>query len=188
MANVPVYATVDVENREKARRLLEQFSERIFLKDGSLGGFATKLDAYKLPDYKKHTMYVLKARVYAASLRLHIALVGDQLVLATKPEILREVIDASTTKLADSPPQAHMLVRLNHRALDRLMDEVQLFWAEKSRTACHRNSISIYNFHKLYDAPINKIPQLSEAKYGVRYYCPERGEYLRLGNVVGNAR
>jgi hypothetical protein len=177
MANVPVYATVDVENREKALRLLEQFSERIFLKDGSLGGFATKLDAYKLPDYKKHTMYVLKARVYAASLRLHIALVGDQLVLATKPEILREVIDASTAKLADSPPQAHMLVRLNHRALDRLMDEVQLFWAEKSRTACHRNIISIYNFHKLYNAPIDKIPQLSEAKYGVRYYCPERGEY-----------
>lgn len=36
---------------------------------------------------------------------------------------------------------------------------------------------SIYNLHKLYDAPLEEVPRLSEAKYGVRYRCPDHGEY-----------
>ncbi len=177
MANLPVYATVDVENREKAERTLQQFAERIFLQKGELAGFETKLDAYQLPDYKDYDIYVLNISLYAMSLRIHVSLVGDQLVLATKPHVLREVIDASTAELNKDAPQAHMLFRLNHKALDRMSDDVQLYWAEKSRVSCHRNVISIYNLHKMYGAPIDKIPELSEAKYGVRYYCPDHGKY-----------
>ena len=115
--------------------------------------------------------------LYAISLRLHISLVGDQLVLATKPGVLREVIDASTSEIDPNARMAHMLLRLDHRALDRMSDDVQLYWAEKSRVSCHRNVISIYNFHELNGAPIDKITELSEAKYGVRYYCPDHGDY-----------
>lgn len=176
-ANMPVYATFDVENREKAERLLRQFSQQIFLKEGAIATLPANLDAYRLPDYKEHDIYVLRARVHVAVVRLHIALVGDQLVMTTKPEILREVIDASTAKPSDNPKMAHMLIRFNQRALKRLYDDVQLYWAEKSRLACHRNIISIYNFHKLYDAPIEKIAELSEAKYGIRHYCPDNGKY-----------
>lgn len=175
--NLPAYATIEVEDQDKAQRLLEQFSERIFLKEGDVGGLAAELDSYRLPDYKEHTMYVLHARVYAASLRLHIALVGDQLVLATKPAILREVIDSSLETQPGEPVLAHVLFRVNPRALHHLYDDAQLYLAEKSRVACHRNIISIYNFNRLYNAPIDEIPQLSEAKYGVRYYCPDLGEY-----------
>ena len=187
MANLPVYATVEVENREKASRLLEQLAERVFLQDGDVVGFETQLDAYQLPDYKEHDIYVLNVGVYAISLRLHVSLVGDQLVMATEPEVLHEVIDASTTPINQDAPDVHMLLRLNHRALNRLSDDVQLYWAEKSRVSCHRNVISIYNFHKLYGVPIKDIPELSEAKYGVRYYCPDHGEYTfdkELNQVV----
>ncbi len=177
MANLPVYATVDVENQEKADRMLEQFAERIFLQEGEFVGFDTKLDAYQLPKYKDHKIYVLNVGLYALSLRIHVSLVGNQLVFATKPELLREVIDASTVEPDDNATEAHMLIRLNHRALNRMSDDVQLYWAEKSRVSCHRNVISIYNFHKLYDLPIEKIPEISEAKYGVRYFCPDQGEY-----------
>ncbi len=63
------------------------------------------------------------------------------------------------------------------RALSRSYDDVQLYWAEKSRAACHRNISSIYNLHKLYGTPMAEIPQLSEAKYGVTYFCPDHGVY-----------
>ncbi len=175
--NMPVYATIDVENREKAQRLLDQFSQRIFLKQGQLVGLSTKLDAYQLPDYKQHTMYVLKVQLHAAVVRLHVALVEDQLVLATQPETLREVIDASSAPAAPVSTDAHLLVRLNQRALNRLRDDVQLYWAEKSRAACHRNIVSIHNLHRLYDAPMEQIAELSEAKYGIRYLCPDNGTY-----------
>lgn len=177
MANLPVYVTVDVENREKADRMLNQFAERIFLQQGELAGFETKLDAYQLPNYKDQEIFVLNVSLYALSLRVHVALVEDQLVLATKPEVLYEVIDASSNARDENAAKAHMLIRLNHRALDRMSDDVELYWAEKSRVSCHRNVISIYNFHNLYGAPMDSIPALSEAKYGVRYFCPDQGVY-----------
>ena len=55
-----------------------------------------------------------------------------------------------------------------------LRDNVEMYWAEKARRACHRNVMSIYNLHKLYDAEIEDIPELSQAKYGVRYFCPRQ--------------
>ena len=70
-----------------------------------------------------------------------------------------------------------MLVRLNRLGLNRMHDDVELYWAEKSRRACHRNIISIYNLCKLYDTPVDEVPKLSEAKYGVRYFCPDGGNY-----------
>jgi hypothetical protein len=70
-----------------------------------------------------------------------------------------------------------MLVRINPRALSHCYDDVQLHWEEKSRAACHRNISSIYNLHKLYGTPIAEVPQLSEAKYGVTYFCPDHGVY-----------
>jgi hypothetical protein len=175
--NVPVYATIDIESPEKAERLLQQFSQRIFLKQSKVGPIPTTLDAYRLPDYKEHEIYVLSARLHAAVFRLHMALVNDQLVIATQPGILREVIDASVAPPSTEPALAHLLLRLNQRALKQLHDDVQLYWAEKSRVACHRNIISIYNLHKLYGAPIDEIDSLSEAKYGIRYYCPDNGQY-----------
>jgi hypothetical protein len=175
--NLPVYATFDVENREKAAQLLQQLANKVFLKRSNVFGVGTSFDAYRLPDYKGHAMYVFSGRIYAMKLRLHAALVGDQLVAATKPEVLREVIDASAAVGERPPVEAHMLVRFNRRALGRMYDELQLHWSEKARLACHRNTISIYNLHKLYGTPIDQIPALSEAKYGIRPFCPDHGEY-----------
>ena len=174
---LPVYVTVDVENRESAARMLEQLSQQIFLKKDKLAGIDTTLDAYRLPDYKEHPIYVFSAQVYAVKVRLHAALVGDQLVAATKPEVLRQVIDAAEGKEAAPGAPAHLVVRINRRGLGRLHDDVQLYWAEKARTACHRNMSSVHTLYKLYNTPIEQIPRLSDAKYGVRYFCPDHGEY-----------
>jgi hypothetical protein len=177
-ANMPVYLTVDVENRESASRLLEQLSQNVFLRESSLmAGINAQFDTYRLPDYKGHAVYVFSAQVYALKVRLHASLVGDQLVAATKPEILREVIDASTVQAAQTPAEAHMLFRINRRALNRLQGDLELYWAEKSRTACHRNISSIYNLCKLYGVPADGVSQLSIAKYGVSYFCPDGGDY-----------
>ncbi len=173
----PVYVTIDVEDRDKAARLLDQLSAKIILKKGNLLGLPTALDAYRLPDYQKHQIYVLSYRVYALKFRLHVALVGNQLVAATRPEILREVIDAAANPQAHEPVHAHLLLRLNRRGLVRMRDDLQLYWSEKARQACHRNTISIHTLLKLYEVPIEEVPKLADAKYGVRYFCPDHGVY-----------
>jgi hypothetical protein len=35
----------------------------------------------------------------------------------------------------------------------------------------------IYNLIRLYDVPVEKVNQLSDAKYGVTYFCPGGGRY-----------
>ena len=174
---LPAYLTVDIEDSEKAARLLELLASRIYLEGGDVLGQTAKLDAYRLPDYKQHKMYVLTGQWYALKLRLHVALVNKQLVAATQPEILQQVIDAAGNALQKDPPQGQLLFRWNRRAMQQSRADWQLFWEEKSREACHRNAISIFNLSKLYDVPVDQTPKLSETEYGVRYYCPEHGVY-----------
>ncbi len=174
---MPLYVSVDVENCDSAAQFLKQLSQQVILQQSQLMGVTIASDGYRLPDYKQHPLYVFSVQAYALKLRLHVALVDDQLVIATKPEMLREVIDAAGAKEAGQPVQAHMLLRLNPRALSRAYDDVQLYWAERSRAACHRNISSIYNLAKLYGTPIAEMPRLSEAKYGVTYFCPDHGLY-----------
>ena len=174
---MPVYLTIDVNQSEKAQRLLDLMSKEVFLQGGSGGYVSTQLDGYRLPDYKEHAIYVFSIQAHAAKLRLHVSLVNGQLVAATKPDTLREVIDAGENEVVDGATEGHMLVRFNRRALEKMYDEVQMYWAEKSRLACHRNTILMYNLHKLYDRPIEEVPELAVVKYGIRPYCPDHGEY-----------
>ena len=174
---MPVYATIDVDNPEKAKRLLELLSKEIFLQGGSAGMVPTQLDGYRLPDYKGQAIYVFSIQLHAAKIRLHVSLVDGQLVAATKPNTLHEVIDASKKDAPDASVPGHMMVRFNRRALDAMYDEVQMYWAEKSRLACHRNTILIYNLHKLYGIAPKEVPDLAKVKYGIRPYCPDHGMY-----------
>jgi hypothetical protein len=174
---LPLYVTLDVEDRDKASRLLELLAAKIVLKKGDVFGLPTAVDAYRLPDYKGHAVYVLGYRVYALKMRLHVALVGDQLVAATQAKTLREVIDAASAKDKAEAPEAHLLVRLNRQALNQMTGDLQLYWEEKARLACHENIMAITHLVKLYGVPVAEVNRLAEAKYGVRYYCPDGASY-----------
>jgi len=177
MLKMPMYATIDVENREQAGQMLDRLSREVVLKGTNLAGIRVTSDAYRLPDYKQHPLYVFSVQVYAVKLRLHVAVVNDQIALATKPEILRQVIDAAQASAATPVAPAHWLLRFNRQALVRASDDAQLYWEEKARIACHRNISSIFNLRQLYGAPMDQIARLSETKYGVRYFCPDDGDY-----------
>jgi hypothetical protein len=174
---LPTYVTLDVEDRDKASRLLEKLLARIPLKKSDLFGLPTALDAYRLPDYKNHAIYVLSYQIYALKVRLHLALVGDQLVAATKAKTLRDVIDAAGTAEKTAVAPAHAMFRFNRLALDRMKGDLQLYWEEKNRQAAHENILPIYTLTKLYGIPVNEVNRLAQAKYGVSYICPDGGEY-----------
>ena len=177
--NLPLYFTVDIEDERKADRLLDAVASQIFLKQGDLFGLKSSVDTYRVPDYKKHRMQVIAFQLYALKLRLHMSLVKGKLVAATRPETLREVIDASQADAKGGETRlAHAMFRLNLKAMDRMKDDVRMYWAEKARRASHRNIMPIYNLIRLYDVPIEDVNRLSDAKYGVTYFCPGGGEYV----------
>ena len=176
--NLPCYATIDVLDRDKAHRLLRALSSDLALEEWDMFGMDTALDAYRLPDYRDHETYVISYQLYAVKLRLHVAVVGDQLVAATRPDTLREVIDAFAKKNPGDAREAHVMLRLNRRAVNQLLGDLRVYWSEKTRKACHRNVMSIYNLVKLYDTPVSGVDRLSDAKYGVTFFCCDGGEYI----------
>src|SRR5262249_8425141 len=157
---VPTYFTIEVEDRDKAARLLELLTQKVPLKKERLLTLPTTFDAYRLPDYKKHPHYVVGFQVHVLKMRLHVALVGNQLVAATKADVLKEATPTADAPPAKDNPKAHALLRINVRALSRLEENFQLSWSEKARLACHRNTASIHSLLKLYDVPIDEVPKL----------------------------
>ncbi|MFO7906741.1 MAG: hypothetical protein R6U98_29060 [Pirellulaceae bacterium] len=175
--NLPLYLAVEVEDEDKAARLLDQLGSRIVLKDSSVFDLPTQFDAYRLPDYKSHRLYVLSYQIYALKIRLHVSLASGQLLVATELDALRQAIDAAAAPRAAEPIKAHALARVNFKAMDKLRGDVQFYWNEKLRRAAHRNIMPIYNLIQLYDVPIDQVNALADAKYGVTYFCPGGGEY-----------
>ena len=177
--NLPVYFTIDVEDEQKAERLLDEVASRIFLKGGDIFGLKSSVDSYRVPDYREHRIQVLSFQLYALKIRLHMSLVKGRLVAATRPETLREVIDASVADVREGKTRlAHAMVRVNLRAMNRMKGDVRMYWAEKARLASHRNIMPIYNLISLYGVPVDEVNRLSDAKYGVTYFCPGGGEYV----------
>jgi len=172
--SLPAYVTFDVEDRDKAARFLKLLAGEIYLHRASVVSLPAALDAYRMPDYRGRTVYVLSDQVHAVKVRLHIALVGDRLVAATSADVLRQVIDADVD--GQRPPASGAgqgRLHIDFRAAKRVRGPLDLYWAEKARTASHRNVMPIYNLMKIFDASIADVPRLSEANFGVVHVCPD---------------
>lgn len=175
-AAAPVYVGIEVEDQEKADRFLRMLSSRIFLHQQNFGEIGSTIDAYQLPPYKDHQIYVVSYRIYAARIRFYITAAAGQLVAATEPEVLNQVIDAAT---ANTPPReisGQFAARINTAAMKKLKNDLRIYWEERARRASHRNIMPIYTLIHLYGASITEVDAISDAKYGVTYYCPD-GEY-----------
>jgi len=173
----PSYVSLDIEDRDKADRFLQMLASRAFLYGrNDSGPFTTELDSYRLPSRKGHNIYVVSYRMYAARVRLYLAAVKDQLVVATTPEILNEVIDAALSANEPQNLEAHFALQLRAEAMKRFRADLQTYWAENSRRASHDNIMPIYTLLHLYGVTMDEVDRLSDAKYGVTYFCPD-GEY-----------
>ncbi|MCR9201060.1 MAG: hypothetical protein NXI04_20670 [Planctomycetaceae bacterium] len=175
-AAAPMYIGIDVEDAEKANRFMEMLSSRVFLHQQDFGEFGAEIDAYQLPPYRDHAIYVVSYRIYAARIRFYAAVVGNQLLAATEPYVLNEAIDAAT---GDNPPRevsGQLALRVNTSAMKKLKSDLRTYWEERSRKASHRNIMPIYTLIHLYGASVAEVARISDAKYGVTYFCPD-GEY-----------
>ena len=175
-AAAPVYFSVDIEDTGKAERFLQRLSSRVFLHQQNLGEIGSAIDAYQLPAHKEHPIYVVSYRVYAARIRFYVSVVGDQLVAATEPYVLHQVIDAAQEQQPARKVSGQLAFRLNAAAMNKLKDDIRIYWEEKARRASHRNIMPIYTLIHLYGASVDDVDQISDAKYGVTYFCPD-GEY-----------
>ncbi|MEP3479351.1 MAG: DUF3352 domain-containing protein [Fuerstiella sp.] len=176
--DAPAYLAIDVDDPDKSERFLQMLTTRVFLhKSGSLGPLESELDSYRLPNYKEHSISVVTYRLYALRLRLYLAAVGDQLIIATESGLLREVIDASLLNAKPRTVEGQLAVQIHPQAMREFREDLRVYWEEHARIASHNNIMPIYTLLNLYAVPIDQVDSLSDAKYGVTYFCPD-GEYV----------
>ena len=176
---MPVYATIDVENRDQAAKLLEQLSQRgRSCKGPTWAASRSRPTPIACPTTRSHPLYVFGVELYAVKLRLHVAVVGDQLVVATKPELLREVIDASTAA-EGQPPARRPLARAaqSPRAEPGLRRRAALLGREGPHGLQPQHQFDLQPASSSTASRSSDVPRLSEAKYGVQYFCPDDGDY-----------
>lgn len=172
-AAAPMYVGIEVEDHEKADRFLEMLSSRIFLHQQDFGEIGTEIDAYQLPAYQDHRIFVLSYRVYAARIRFYVTVVGNQLVAATEQSVLKQVIDAAQAGAPVREVSGQFALRIDTKAMQKLKDDLRIYWEERTRRASHQNVMPIYTLLHLYGVSIDDVDALADAKYGVTYYCPD---------------
>ncbi|MCA9062460.1 MAG: hypothetical protein KDA96_05360 [Planctomycetaceae bacterium] len=173
----PTSISLTIEDQDKADRFLQMLSSRVILhQQPPLGGLSTEIDAYRLPVWKDHNIYALTWRVYAARVRLYLAAVKQQLVIATDPELLKQQIDAALSGDAPRTVSGQVALRIHVSAMDKFRSDIETWWNEHARRASHNNVMPIYTLLHLYATTIDDIDRLSDAKYGVTYFCPD-GSY-----------
>ncbi|MEZ6063918.1 MAG: hypothetical protein R3C19_26525 [Planctomycetaceae bacterium] len=175
-AVAPTYVTINVEDPDKADRFLSMLLSRVFLHESDVAGFETAIDAYQLPAHREHSIYGVTYRIYAARIRFYLSVVGGELVAATEPHVLRQVIDAALDQPPEQEISGQFAWRLRTSALQKLKDDVRTYWQEHMRRASYHNIMPIYTLLHLYDVPIGQVDSLSDAKYGVTFFSPD-GEY-----------
>ncbi|MDX2197984.1 MAG: hypothetical protein SF069_03315 [Phycisphaerae bacterium] len=185
--SLPLCVVLEVEDAEKARRLLERLSSRIVLEDASWLGMRSGFDAYRLADYQGVARYVLSYRFHALKVRLHVALVGERLVAATTAETLQSVIDASRSAdaVATSQIPIHAAFSLDAAAIDVFRDNLRGYWSERSRIACHANVIPLEMLTRLYGVTGAAAESLAARVFGDRHFCPEGGTYSLASGDAG---
>ncbi|MEM9656889.1 MAG: hypothetical protein AAF961_00875 [Planctomycetota bacterium] len=114
--------------------------------------------------------------------------------MRTDRNALEQVIDASQQPAEHSAP-AHSWLRMRFGAMDRLQENLHIYWAERARIAAHRNIMPLYLLTTLYEASIEQANRIADAKYGITYFCPGGGSYVYdagrdqvTSTVFGNRR
>ena len=168
--NLPAYAALQVKDRGKVEAFLDRLREGV-AKEGAKpagGRWSLQLGAYRLKGRKGFSCRALTARLFSFEFRLFLAFHGDDLVLATRPDVLKKVLSGGKTK----PPGEPYLVEavLYPGRWKKLASDMNLAYEEAARSACLKALVEAYPFHGL-------GTDLAERVMGFRLRCPDGGTW-----------
>ena len=191
--NAPTYIALPVQNAQIVDEFLDKWDT--FLAQAVRGGRDVFLDVS--PDFYKTPLKGVQTpmRVFCLGIgpikwRLYLARIGGGVYLASKPEILEDLVQltaaqADPAKKAAAPdaPDAHGIVRIRPENWNQALADFQLGWAENGRAAC-LNNLSLLSSAARALAAASQTPpkpeqvlQTAQRLYGRHLYCPDGGRY-----------
>ena len=180
--NLPTYLTVGVTDPARAEaelpRLLEMFRSRHEPED-------IWLERYSLEPYRGKSIHVASINLWVVKLRLYTAVVGDRLVIASRRDIVTDLIDAAASgKPKPATVTGSAELAIYRGAFKELADTASLAFQEELRHACHDNLPLIGILQRGLGMAPEQAGRLALAQRGYVPSCPSNGQY-RVNPATG---
>ena len=173
--NLPTYLTVKVTDPVKAEASIPSLFRALgpSSHDDEFG-----VETYTLENHRGKPFYVTNFTLFVVKLRLYAAVVDDRLVIASRRDIITDLMDGLAIKGKSSAQQGSMQLSVYRSAFKELAEPVSLGYQEELRHACRKNlPLEAIMLKNLGVAP-EQLESSISALRGYTPYCPAGGRYL----------
>lgn len=173
--NLPTYLTVGVTDPARAAAELPQFLQ-------ALGPHHEErdfwLENYALEPYRGQTVHVATVNLWVLKLRLYTAVVGDRLVIASRRDIVTDLLDTqANNKPKPAPNSGSAELALYRTAFKDLAETASLSFQEELRHACHDNLPLVSILQRGLGVAPEQTGSVAMAQRGYAPTCPSNGQY-----------
>ena len=176
--NLPTYLTVKVNDTNKAEQSIPELFRLLAPDHGRGDDFS--VETYTIEEHGGKPLYVAAFNIWMLKLRVYSAVVGDRLVIASRRDIVTDLMDAQA-KGAGTKPAKHegsMEMSLYRSAFRQLEETVNLGWQEDLRHACHKNLPLAAILLKTMGLPAASLESTVVGLRGYQPYCPSGGHFV----------
>jgi hypothetical protein len=170
--NLPTYLSVEVTDAGQAEQVLPRIFQNMMVKHRS-PEFAA--ETYTLEPYSGKNVYVFNFTVAIAKIRLYVAVIGDQLEVASRRDIVTDLIDAQST--SRSTTAGNLEFSVYRTAFREIEPTISLGYQEDIRHACHKNLALVETLLDTGRVPPDDFKSVAFSLRGYEPYCPANGRY-----------
>lgn len=176
--NLPTYLTVKVTDAVKAEQAIPSLFRALAPGHDPDGEFS--VETYSIEDHGGKAVYVANFNLWLIKLRLYSAVVDDRLVIASRRDIVTELMDAAKKRGGAKvvTHQGSMEMSVYRSAFKQLEEIAHLGWQEDLRHACHQNLPLAAILLTSLGLPPDSLGRTVAALRGFQPYCPSGGRYM----------
>lgn len=176
--NLPTYLTVKVNDSKKAEQSIPALFNALGPRHSHDDDFS--IETYSLENHHGKPLYVANFTLWVVKLRLYAAVIDDRLVIASRRDIVTDLMDASAKWIGakEVKQEGNMEMSLYRSAFKQLEDVVNLGYQEEIRHACHKNIPLAAILLKSLGVPAGDFAAETSVLRGYTPYCPSGGRYL----------
>lgn len=175
--NLPTYLAVKVTDPKKAQESIPALFHALAPNYTRVDDFS--VETYSLEDHRGKPLYVANFNIWLIKLRLYAAVVDDRLVIASRRDVVTELMDADVRgKGKKSVKQEGNFEMAIYRSAFKQLEEVaSLGFQEDLRHSCLKNLPLAAIMLKSLGLPADSFTSTTVSLRGFEPYCPSGGRY-----------
>jgi hypothetical protein len=185
--NLPTYMSVKVTDPQQAERAIPQLFRALgprYSRNDELS-----VETYSIEDHRGKPVYVAAFNLWVLKLRLYATVVDNRLVVASRRDIVTDLLDAAANRGSKKVVKqaGNFELSVYRSAFKQLEDTVNLGWQEDLRHACQKNLPLAAILLKTIGVPAEGLESTVAGLRGYQPYCPSGGHYViddKSGAVV----